>query len=61
MSGGACRGYVLTAPKGTPAPSVMELEQGDEADFLVGLDPTHSVVTWVDVLDGRDVPLTLLG
>lgn len=39
----------------------MELEQGDEADFLVGLDPTHSVVTWVDVLDGRDVPLTLLG
>ncbi|MEU0031097.1 hypothetical protein [Streptomyces sp. NPDC006335] len=58
---GVCHGYVLTAPEGTPTPSVMELEQGDEAAFLVRLDPSHSVVTWLDVLDGRDVPLTLLG
>ncbi|MCX5255022.1 hypothetical protein OOK27_12730 [Streptomyces canus] len=57
---GVRRGYVLTAPEGAPTPSVMELERGDEAVFLVGIDPSHSVVTWVDVLDGRDLPLTLL-
>ncbi|MBT2453146.1 hypothetical protein J7F03_40270 [Streptomyces sp. ISL-43] len=58
---GVCRGYVLTAPKGAPTPSVIELELGDEAVFLLGIDPSHSVVTWVDVLDGRDLRLTLPG
>ncbi|MFF7278438.1 hypothetical protein [Streptomyces griseorubiginosus] len=53
---GVCRGYVLTAPEGAPTPSVMELERGDEAVFLVGIDPSDSVVTWVDVLDGRVLP-----
>jgi hypothetical protein len=58
---GVCRGYVLTAPKGAFTPSVMELERGDEVVIMLGIDPSHSVVTWVDVLDGRDLRLTLPG
>ncbi|MBL7497986.1 hypothetical protein I6A84_01480 [Frankia sp. CNm7] len=55
---GVCRGYVLTAPEASPTPSVMEVGRGDEVIFLLGLDPSHSVVTWIDVLDGHGLSLT---
>ncbi|MFE5798073.1 hypothetical protein ACFQ8C_36625 [Streptomyces sp. NPDC056503] len=51
---GICRNYVLTAPKGTPSPWVIQLEREEETVFLLGVDPSRSVVTWIDVLDGRD-------
>ncbi|MFF0095331.1 hypothetical protein ACFYSF_36135 [Streptomyces canus] len=51
---GICRNYVLTAPEGTPSPWVIGLEREQETVFLLGVDPSRSVVTWVDVLDGRD-------
>ncbi|GAA3266480.1 hypothetical protein Sros01_81120 [Streptomyces roseochromogenus] len=57
---GICRNYVLTAPEGTPAPWVIALEREGEAVFLLGVDASRSVVTWVDVLDGRDLPVALL-
>ncbi|MFF7760753.1 hypothetical protein [Streptomyces griseorubiginosus] len=53
---GICRNYVLTAPEGTPSPWVIVLEREQEAVFLLGVDPSRSVVTWVDVVDGRDAP-----
>ncbi|MCX4803711.1 hypothetical protein OG594_19010 [Streptomyces sp. NBC_01214] len=53
---GICRNYVLTAPEGTPSPWVIALEREAETVFLLGVDPSQSVVTWVDVLDGRDPP-----
>ncbi|MET9468045.1 hypothetical protein ABZY44_25260 [Streptomyces sp. NPDC006544] len=57
---GICRNYVLTAPDGTPSPWVIALEREAETVFLLGVDPSQSVVTWVDVLDGRDPPAALL-
>lgn len=51
---GICRNYVLTAPEGTPSPWVIDLEREEETVFLLGVDPSLSVVTWVDVVDGRD-------
>ena len=56
---GICRNYVLTAPEGTPSPWVIALEREEETVFLLGVDPSRSVVTWVDVLDGRDPPAAL--
>ncbi|MFB7330598.1 hypothetical protein ACFC00_03025 [Streptomyces adustus] len=56
---GSCRGYVLTAPEGTPSPWVIELEREGETVFLLGVDLSGAVVTWVDVLDGRDPPAAL--
>jgi hypothetical protein len=49
---------VLTAPEGTPSPWVIVLEREQEAVFLLGVDPSRLVVTWVDVVDGRDAPTT---
>ncbi|MFD7259074.1 hypothetical protein [Streptomyces sp. NPDC059874] len=57
---GICRDYVLTAPEGTPSPWVIALEREAETVFLLGVDSSQSVVTWVDVLDGRDPPAALL-
>ncbi|MFK0256287.1 hypothetical protein [Streptomyces sp. NPDC090445] len=57
---GIRRNYVLTAPEGTPSPWVIALERGEETVFLLGVDPSQSAVTWVDVLDGRDLPSALL-
>ncbi|MFB7338997.1 hypothetical protein [Streptomyces hydrogenans] len=56
---GIGRNYVLTAPEGTPSPWVIALEQGEETVFLLGVDPSQSAVTWIDVLDGRDLPSPL--
>ncbi|MFF3313463.1 hypothetical protein [Streptomyces sp. NPDC002952] len=52
---GIYRNYVLTAPEGTPSPWVIELEREQETVFLLGIDSSQSVITWVDVLDGRDL------
>ncbi|MER6677491.1 hypothetical protein [Streptomyces sp. NPDC000983] len=57
---GIWRNYVLTAPQGTPSPWVIQLEREQETVFLLGVDPTRSVVTWVDVVDGRDPSAALL-
>lgn len=57
---GICRNYVLTAPEGTPSPWVITLERDAVTLFLLGVDSSQSVVTWVDVLDGRDLPAPLL-
>lgn len=56
---GICRGYVLTAPEGTPSPWVITLEREEETVFLLGVDPSRSVVTWIDVLDGRELSAAL--
>ncbi|MFI5762490.1 hypothetical protein ACIA8F_16290 [Streptomyces sp. NPDC051563] len=57
---GIRRGYVLTAPEGTPSPWVIALERAAEAVFLLGIDSSQSAVTWVHVLDGRDPPAPVL-
>jgi len=56
---GICRGYVLTAPEGTPSPWVIELEREEETVFLLGVDLSGAVVTLIDVLDGRVPPAAL--
>jgi hypothetical protein len=49
-------GYVLTAPLGSPTPTIIQVEQGDEVAFLLGFDPSRSLVICIDVLDGRELP-----
>jgi hypothetical protein len=42
---GIHRGYVLTAPEGAPTSHVVYLGRGEDALFLLGLDPSLSAVT----------------
>ncbi|MFF7139463.1 hypothetical protein RKD27_009387 [Streptomyces sp. SAI-126] len=65
---GICRNYVLTAPEGTPSPWVIELEREQETVFLLGVDPSRSLLgdavgdlgDWqVGCMGGRRVPSSL--
>jgi hypothetical protein len=50
-----CRNQ-LTAPPGSGGTWLVELEQDDEVIIWLSLDPTASMITAIEILDGRDLP-----